>query len=213
MRKSANILCSFLQVRFRFVKIFVIPIHSYCESFNTMLQKIVKVSAKLSKFSAIALLSVSAILVNVSEPSNASSSTFYCGTSKGVPATFVTTSDKRKLPIIRWTSRIGGLNTKQRCQAISRKFQKNFDNGNLRTIISGKINKQPVICGAASASDSCTESTVLFTLKPGSNPRRVVQKLFDTSALASGEIQNQSSDNSQIAIDFDAYLSGLKSER
>ncbi len=175
-----------------------------------MIMKIVTVSAQVS---AIALLSASAILVNVSEPSNASSSTFHCGTSKGVLATFVTRSDKLRSPIIHWTSAIGGLNTKQRCQAISRKFQKNFDNGNLRTIISGRINKQPVICAAVSTNDGCTKSTVLFTLKPGSNPRKVVQSLLDKRGLASGEIQNQSSDDSQIAIDFDAYLSGLKPER
>jgi Circadian oscillating protein COP23 len=169
--------------------------------------------AKSVKVSTIALLSASAIAVTINQPSQAVSTDFFCGTNKGTPTTFARTSDGKKLPIIRWTSQLSGLSPQQRCQAVSRKFQKNFDNGTLITIISGTINKQPVICAAASTNDVCTESTVLFTLKPGSNPRKVIQSLFDRRALASGEIQNQSSDDSHIAIDFDAYLSGLTAER
>lgn len=55
--------------------------------------------------------------------------------------------------------------------------------------------------------------TVLFTLKPGSNAKVVVQSLFDRRALASGQIQNQSNDDTQIYIDFDTYLNNLQPER
>jgi hypothetical protein len=175
-----------------------------------MIKKIVRVFAQAS---TIALLSASTLFVNSTQPSRAGTTGFSCLISGGVPTTFFTPSDGGKLPIIRWTSQIGGLSNKQRCLAVSRNFQKNLDNGTLRTIVDGTINRQPVICGAESTTDRCRENTLLFTLKPGSNPRQVVQSLFDRNALAYGEIQNQSGDSSRVAIDFDAYLSGLRAKR
>jgi hypothetical protein len=178
---------------------------------------------KISRISAIAIFSASAMpaagvaiasaILAVNQPSRASSSDFFCAVQQGIPTTFTRTSDGGKLPVVRWTSGLGGVSARDRCTVVSRRFQKNYDNGTLRTIISGKINKQAVVCGAVSTNDGCSQRTVLFTLDPGSNPRRVVESLFNQPALLAGEIQNQSGDNSQIAIDFESYLSALKKER
>ncbi|BDA76414.1 hypothetical protein CAL7716_105800 (plasmid) [Calothrix sp. PCC 7716] len=166
----------------------------------------------IKKVCTIALMGISIVFINDNSPSHAFNQEFSCGISKGVPTTFLEKKDGKKLPIIRWTSKFGGLTPKQRCKAVSRNFQKIFDNQKLRMIISGKINKQPVICAAVSVNDDCTENTVLFTLKPGSNPRKVLQSLLDKRALISGEIQNQNSEASDIVIDFETYVSSLKPE-
>lgn len=69
------------------------------------------------------------------------------------------------------------------------------------------------MCAVVSTNDVCSDRTVLFTPKPGSNAKLVVQSLFVRRALASGQIQNQSNDDTQIYIDFDTYLNNLQPER
>ncbi len=138
---------------------------------------------------------------------------FSCAQSGGKPATFANREDGRNVPMIRWVYSFSSLTPLQRCQQVSDRFQRSYDNGTLKTIITGTLNKQPVVCAVVSTNDACSSSNVLFTLKPGSNARDVVKRLFDRRALASGEIQNQSRDNTQIYIDFDAYLNNLQPER
>ncbi len=147
------------------------------------------------------------------QPSYASKPKFSCAKSKDVPVTFASREDGRNVPMIRWVSSFSSLTPLQRCQQVSERFQKNFDNGTLKTIITGTVNKQSVVCAVVSTNDACTMSNVLFTLKPGANAKDVVKRLFDRRALASGEIQNQSKDDTQIYIDFDAYLNNLQPER
>lgn len=69
------------------------------------------------------------------------------------------------------------------------------------------------MCAVVSTNDACSDRTVLFTPKPGANAKLVVQSLCDRRALASGQIQNQSNDDTQIYIDFDTYLNNLQPER
>jgi hypothetical protein len=178
-----------------------------------MIAKITRVSTRVSAIALFSGTAIASIVLGANQPSQARSSDFFCAVQQGIPTTFTRTSDGNKLPVVRWTSGLGGLTASERCSVVSRRFQKNYDNGTLRTIISGKINKQPVICGAVSTNDGCNSRTVLFTLEPGSNPRRVVEDLFNPPALLAGEIQNQSGDNSQIAIDFETYLGALKGQR
>lgn len=147
------------------------------------------------------------------QPSYASNPKFFCAQSKGVPVTFVRREDGRNVPMIRWVSSFSSLTPLQRCREVSRRFQRSYDNGTLKTIITGTLNKQSVVCAVVSTNDACSDRTVLFTLKPGANAKLVVQSLFDRRALASGQIQNQSNDDTQIYIDFDTYLNNLQPER
>lgn len=171
---------------------------------------------KVTKISGIALLMAFSAAVMTSQPSYANRQTFKCAMNQGQPATFVRTGDRREIPIIRWGNGnfyYSKLSPLQRCQQVSRRFQQNYDSGNLRTIISGTMNGYPVVCAAASTNDSCNSRTVLFTLKRGSNPRKAVEALLDQRGLASGRIQNQNGDNTQIYIDFDTFLENVQATR
>jgi hypothetical protein len=166
---------------------------------------------KAARLCNMALLTVFAA-TTTNQPSYANNMKFFCEESKGIPTTFARREDGRKMPIIRWVSSYSFLTPLQRCQEVSRRFQKSYDNGTLKTIITGTINEQSVICAVVSTNDACTNATVLFTLKRGDNGKTVLERLLDRRGLAGSVIQNQSSDNSQVYIDFETYLSNLKPE-
>ncbi|WP_375513420.1 COP23 domain-containing protein [uncultured Nostoc sp.] len=80
--------------------------------------------------------------------------------------------DGKQIPIIHWGEEkffSSKLTPLERCKQVSYRFQQNYDSGNLKTIISGKVNGYPVVCAAVSTNDVCTSKTILFTLKRGSN--------------------------------------------
>lgn len=162
--------------------------------------------------SSIALLTALTTTAINNQSSYAAERKFFCDQTKGVPITFARREDGAKIPMIRWVTSYSSLTPLQRCQEVSRRFQKNYDNDTLKTMITGTLNKQPVVCAAVSTNDVCTNRTVLFTLKPGSDPKLAVQRLFDRRGLASGEIQNQSK-NGQVYIDFNMYLNNVQPER
>ncbi|MCV3212017.1 COP23 domain-containing protein [Plectonema radiosum NIES-515] len=144
-------------------------------------------------------------------PSYAEGTTFYCDKSNSVPTTVVRTLDGKNLPIIRWitTSSSKELTPVQRCQQVSRRFQKSYDNGTLRYIKAGILNGLPVVCAAAEKNAACTDRNLLFTLKPGSDPNATARQLFDRRALAAGNATNQfggDTSNDPVNIDVEAYL-------
>lgn len=170
---------------------------------------------KVARFSGLALLMTLTTSVIIHQPSYAGRQTFNCAVSKGKPTTFVRTEDGRKIPIIRWgTDKIfpSKLTPLERCQQVSYRFQQNYDSGNLRTLISGNVNGYPVVCAAVSTNDTCTRTTVLFTLKRGANARLAAERLLDQRGLASGRIINQSSDDTQIYVDFETFLHNIPPE-
>ena len=152
-------------------------------------------------------------VVTLNQPSIASDATFSCEKSNGVPTTFAHTQDGKILPMIHWLT--GGyfrdpeLNPQHRCETVSRRFQSNYDNGTLRYIRAGILNKLPVVCAAAEQNAVCTKKTMLFTLKPGSDANAIARRLFDHRALAAGSTVNQvggDRSNDPINIDMQAYL-------
>ncbi|WP_235147938.1 MULTISPECIES: COP23 domain-containing protein [Fischerella] len=121
----------------------------------------------------------------------------------------------RRIPMIRWVSSnyfSCDLTPFVRCQHVAYRFQKNYDNGSLKNIISGTLQNYPVVCAAVSRNDDCTSDTLLFTLKRGTNARQAVESLLDRRALAAGKIQQQSGDDTQILVDFNIYLNSLPEE-
>lgn len=90
------------------------------------------------------------------QPSYASNPKFFCAQSKGVPVTFARREDGRNVPMIRWVSSYSSLTPLQRCQEVSRRFQRSYDNGTLKTIITRSLNKQSVVCAVVSTNDVCT---------------------------------------------------------
>lgn len=155
---------------------------------------------------------VSTTILN--QPSFAGNATFRCDTGqfkgKSVPTTFVFTQDRKKIPLIYWVSDFfPGLKPQQRCQQVSYRFQRSYDNGTLRYIKTGILNRQPVVCATAERDAVCNKNNLLFTLKPGSDPDATARQLFDRRALASGNATNQSggeTSNDPVNIDIEAFL-------
>ncbi|OKH13307.1 hypothetical protein NIES592_14655 [Fischerella major NIES-592] len=160
----------------------------------------------------IAALTTFATIAILNQPSYAGDTTFYCDQSNGVPTTFVRTQNGKRLLMIRWVSQYfsgKGLTPLQRCQQVTYRFQRSYDNGTLRYIKAGILNKQPVVCAAIQKNAACTDTTLLFTLKPGSNPDVTLRQIMDRRALAAGNATNQSGGNTSndpVNIDVEAYL-------
>lgn len=161
---------------------------------------------------SIAVLTTIATATTLNQPSYAESTTFYCGKSNGVPTTFVRTQDGKNLPVIRWVSDYfsgTGLTPQQRCLQVSHRFQRSYDNGTLRYIKPGTLKGQPVVCATEQKNAACTDTTLLFTLKGGSDPNATARQLFDRRALAAGNTVNQNggdTSNDPVNIDVEAYL-------
>jgi hypothetical protein len=169
--------------------------------------------SKVFKTSGVALLATFTTITIFHQPSYGDRILFSCKVTKNTPTTYVRTSLGQEIPIIRWVQNFfPGITPLERCRQVSRKFQVNADQGFLKTITTGKINGYPVVCAAKSTNDSCTSQTVLFTLKPGTNPKIAVERLLDRRGLAAGKVSNQSSDDNQIYVDFETYLYNIPPE-
>ncbi|AUT01960.1 hypothetical protein CLI64_17060 [Nostoc sp. CENA543] len=157
-------------------------------------------------------LTIALLTITVTQPSRAEGTTFYCAKNKGIPVTFARTQDGKKVPIIRWVSSNyfpPPWTAQRRCAEVSRRFQRNYDNGRLRRIKTGTLRGEPVVCAAMNQNSACTDNTLLFTLKRGTDPNAIVRRLFDRRALAAGNALNESASNSEsspVDIDFDIYL-------
>lgn len=145
-----------------------------------------------------------------SQPSEAQSRTFECGTSNSVPVT-IAHMTRGSIPIIRWVYNDfpPPATPQTRCQEVSRRFQIYRDNGNLKYLTTGTMNGQPVICVASFPDGDCTG--LLFTLKPGSDSKRVLLKLLDRRGLTEGNTINQSGDK-RIYVDVMDYLESIPLE-
>lgn len=149
----------------------------------------------------------------VETPSYAGNTTFYCGKSNGIPITFARTEDGARLGVIRWVSNYGvsqQWTPERRCQEVSRRFQVNYDRGTLRYITTGYIRSVPVICASAQPYASCTNETLLFSLKPGSDPNATLRRLLDRRALANGNALDESGGKKSIYVDIDRYFKNAK---
>lgn len=142
--------------------------------------------------------------IAITEFSYGENSIYYCGTNRDVPATLARTT-RGNIPLIRWVSRDlpPPLTPQQRCEQVSRRFQVYYDNGTLKYITSGEMEGQPAICVADRLGGDCTG--LLFTLKPGSNPKRTLLRLLDRRGLAGGNTLNESG-SGRIYVDVNDYL-------
>ncbi len=121
---------------------------------------------KVARVCGIALLTTFTTTAIIYQHSYASSTTFFCAKTKGYPVTFAKTWDGRNTPMIRWVSSTyfsSNLAPLVRCQQVAQRFQRSYDNGTLKKIISGTLNGYPVICAAINTGDACTTHTLLFT--------------------------------------------------
>ncbi len=163
---------------------------------------------------AIASLTVLTTTTTIGQPSYAGGTTFYCEKSKGIPITFARTQDGRNVPMIRWVSQeyfSKEWTGERRCQEVSRRFQRSYDNGTLKYIRTGILRGESVVCAAINQNAACTDSTLLFTLRRGSNARDTVRRLLNRRGLVAGNVLNESSEEA-LNIEFDAYLNNATVE-
>lgn len=111
---------------------------------------------------------------------------FYCARNQqGIITTFARKSNKR-IPIISWRSTVGQYTPERRCEEVMRRFQTFSNQGTLRYITTGTINRQNVICVADSTQRSCRPDGLLFTITQSDNPRAVLNQFNGIGTSASG---------------------------
>ncbi|MBD2299439.1 hypothetical protein H6G80_16270 [Nostoc sp. FACHB-87] len=162
--------------------------------------------------SSVAALSM---VATIDQPSYAGGTIFKCEKRQGVPVTVAQTQDGRKVPMIQWSSQDyfpREWNSERRCYEVSRRFQRSYDNGRLKYIKTGTLRGQPVVCAAVNQSAPCTDSSLLFTLKRGSNAKATLRRLMNRRGLVAGNVLNESGGDS-LNIDFDTYLNNATNDQ
>lgn len=123
------------------------------------------------------------------------------------PTTYAWT-ERGKIAVVRWsTEQFPNFPPQKRCELVSPRFQKAYDNGSLAYLTNGQINGQPVICTAKEPGGSCAD--LLMTLRPQHDPLSILQGLSDVlQGRQSGPIRNTSGDNPQIyyQINMERFL-------
>lgn len=125
---------------------------------------------------------------NIAQPAYAGNK-FFCTTGYNrTPTTYVRTSRGNE-PLIRWkaTDYPPPWTPQQRCEEVSLRFQKAYDNHALKYIRTGSINNQPVLCMAYREGESCRENQLIVTLKPGVTPEVILQQLRDFRTRVTGK--------------------------
>ena len=116
---------------------------------------------------------------------------FFCGLSEAeVPTTLAIGNDGQSYPIIRWISTFEsaeGRTPEERCQAVSRNFQRAYDNNHLKYLRGGRAsNGLSTVCAAIEEGGACLET--LFSLAPGTNANQTVRQLWQLSEGVKGPL-------------------------
>ena len=170
-----------------------------------------------------ALTSLASLSINLSPSLSQSTSsesqpnklTFFCrekfDTASGekIPVTVAWIPERKgHVYVIGWKSEYfnkGGWTPQERCQKVTKKFQEAYEQEHLNYLSSGKNLGYPIICGLANQGESCNGNNQLFTVKSGSNPEQVLQRLSDSLEGNASEPILQSS-GEQIYIDVQKLL-------
>ncbi|MEA5543136.1 COP23 domain-containing protein [Limnoraphis robusta Tam1] len=110
------------------------------------------------------------------------SRTFFCGTYKGNPATFVKDPSQGDVPLIVWTSPAfekSGHTPQSRCLEISDRFERLMGNGgSRRNLKAGRLHGHPIICAVGNPkTENCSRENLLITLEPHLDANHVVIQL------------------------------------
>ncbi len=144
------------------------------------------------------------------QPARADESRFSCSQSGGTPTTMAKTK-RGYVPVIRWTSEYfgaSGWSPEARCAEVSDRFESYYQEGTLNFLTTGRMNRQSVVCVASYKGGPC--SGLLFTLKPGSNPGRTLQRLLNVRVGASGPLNESTA---RVYIDMEDFLSKAPIEK
>ncbi|MBW4495544.1 MAG: COP23 domain-containing protein [Oscillatoria princeps RMCB-10] len=150
---------------------------------------------------------------SLQRPSQAQNTTFQCGVwvngpNAGVAVTYARTP-RGVVPIINWVSdhfSDSGYTPMRRCLEVTSRFQSAYNNGTLNYITTGVKNGQPVVCVTSASNGPC--SSILFTLKPGTDASRTLQAIFDIQNMGAAAAPLYESDST--SIDMKAVLSSAR---
>jgi hypothetical protein len=159
----------------------------------------------------VASLTALASIVTISKPSYGQSTTFFCERKGGEFFTFMSSDDGRKYQVMKFASTDflpPYKNIKRRCEEVSSRFQRSYDNGTLKKIIVGTVNNQPVICAGKEVYTVCDRNNLLLTLTTRSKAKDISNRLFNTAALENSKVVTASGSD-DIKFDFDRYLENL----
>jgi hypothetical protein len=120
-----------------------------------------------------------------SAPSQAITRKYFCAIAQGVPRTFVKKS-RGNVPIINWMKNYGDIAPRERCIIVSNRFQRFSDNQTLKQIVTGMIERQPVLCAVATQQEICQKNNVLVTLPTNVDRFKAAQELMDVFKYARG---------------------------
>jgi hypothetical protein len=137
------------------------------------------------------------------QSTQAQSDKFICSVDKNnIPTTYANTPDGPK-PVIRWQSNFfpPPYTPMRRCQEITGRFNKFYNQGILDYMATGTVENSPVIC----AGMNCSKETVLITLKSDQKPAQALQEMLANRGGASGPTYQGSGSNS-MTISLESYL-------
>jgi|GEM_PF-774219 len=150
------------------------------ERFSTTL-----VSGALVISGALAMTS----LPGLAQTSAATTSRFFCGLYRGHPATVVRTVSRGNIPLILWVDDAfpEPWNPQSRCEEISARFQRFYENGTLNYLRGSVMNGQPALCVASYQGGDCLPNGLLLTLKPYTDPHAVLERLLTKRVMVDGQ--------------------------
>jgi Circadian oscillating protein COP23 len=165
-----------------------------------MTRLIIHLGLVLSSATVPTLLPLSA----ASQPTEPTEVTFFCrdtfdpASQQTIPVTYAWVPERSgNIAIIGWKSEFFSkyINPSNRCEAVTKKFQRAYQNNQLNYLSVGTINGYPVLCGVAEPKDSCTSENQLFTLKPHDRPNDVLRQLVDVLEGKASDMLLQSNSN------------------
>ena len=141
--------------------------------------------------------------------------TFFCkevydrASGEKIPATVAWVPGRQgNVRIVGWKSEYflkKGWNAQKRCEEVTPKFQKAYDEGRLNFLTTGTAGGYPIICAVAQQGESCDSIAQLFTIKPHDNPDLVLQQLMDILEGKTSDMLLQSSGN-QIYVSVPEFF-------
>jgi hypothetical protein len=107
---------------------------------------------------------------------------YSCIQRNGYPTTVADTK-KGRIELITWKLDTWGENwtPQRRCEEVSKRFQKYFDEGSLKYVGSGTQSGYNILCVLQQTREGwkCKKNGIIITLQSGEDPKQVMKELFD----------------------------------
>jgi hypothetical protein len=145
-------------------------------------------------------------------------SSFQCRQVNGYYATMAVNQDGRTAPMIVWATEEfsdSGYTPQRRCTEVTNRLNSvlRSNGSSLRNVYLtvGPVNRHVVLCHVNNTRSGCNRENVLFTLsqsnRRASNPRALLENLFQTRALTSGNPVQES--GGQAYVNLEALVDQL----